>query len=291
MSAQRTRGRNSRTRKNTTLLFEYRNGTFFFIFDLETTGKDPKKDRVVQFSAKKYKIEDKEKSFISCLDLFINPGFMMDEKVISIHHITNEFLADKPSEDVVFESIKNFFGPRPIVLGYNIEGFDVPFMQAMYARHGEEFTPCVVIDIYNMVKDVIYGKDVPDYKQGTILALLGLDEGLTAHKADSDTEGAARLLTYCYEQYRKMPAKNVSPLKVNYAYFWDGYKKDQKGLWVDTNRGRLWFSTADKCWYSTAIDLEFVDIDDLEHTLFVKYGIDYPALSKMTQKKWKENKG
>ena len=109
------------------------------IFDVETTGLSKDKDRIVQFSAiiaepNQYGIYQ-ETSF---LDLYIKQPVYMTQQVINIHHITNEFLEDKPMESEVVNEIYNFLKKADFISGYNIARFDIAFLDKMLGRFGIE---------------------------------------------------------------------------------------------------------------------------------------------------------
>ena len=73
---------------------------------------------------------------------------------------------------------------------------------------------------------------------------------------------------------------------INYTYFWKGFRKEQSGIYVDTNLGRLYFSTYKKEWCSSQVDIKQVNIDALEDDILVRFGITLEDFSKLTEKKY-----
>lgn len=277
--------RTSRTRKNTLLLFSLGKDYPFIVFDVETTGKKCEVDYIVQISAIKYIAIDSVPQEIDRLDVYIKPPFLMEQDVMNVHHITNEFLEDKPSEEEVFEYIKNFFGINPIVLGYNVE-FDVGFMKKMYERMGEEFTPQIYLDILDMARDIIKDK-MENYKLETVVKHYGLDDEITFHSAIDDVIATSRLLFLFKEEYKKI--KDDGPKEtiiLNYCYFWSGKRKEQAGIYFDTNFGKILLSTFQKCWVSKK-NLDLLDIDSFERAICARTGLNFNELAKMTEKKFK----
>ena len=298
------RMRSSRNRKNMITLFEYRNGLEFIVFDVETTGLNKKHDDfIIELAAQKYRIENRKPVLIDQKDIYIKPPFWMSEDVIAIHHITNEYLEDMPEEADVVPEIQAFFGKRPILVAQNAE-FDIQMMEEMFERMGSEFTYQMVFDTLECARDLVSpdemtqflkehydGKELLDrsqkpYQLSNVTKLYGLDDGINFHNALGDVNATARLLMVFYEEYKKMPSRSaLNKLKINYIFFY-GKRKEQIGVWVDTDMGRLYFSTLYKAWMSSGIDLETVDIDCLEDNILHRMNISFKEFARMTEKKF-----
>lgn len=104
-------------------------------FDLETTGTNKSKDKIIQFAGIKvdkdtFKIKDK-------LNLYIRPegNYSISIAAYFKHGITPEFLADKPTIKEVAQQIIDFFGDCD-VLTYNGKRFDIPFLIIELANAG-----------------------------------------------------------------------------------------------------------------------------------------------------------
>ena len=95
-------------------------------FDLETTGLDQSKDRIVQISLKTGNEE---------LDLIVNPEMNIPEEVTKIHGITNEMVKDKPTFKEVAQEVLDFIGDNDLG-GFNIKKFDIPFLIEELNRNG-----------------------------------------------------------------------------------------------------------------------------------------------------------
>lgn len=210
----------------------------------------------------------------------------MDEKVVEIHKITNDFLDDKPSETEIFNDIKTFFGTHPILIGYNID-FDIGMLSSLYERNHSVLTPQIALDVREMGYDVINDKEIPDHKLETLVQSFGLDVGLRAHNAIDDAEATYRLLLYCYNEYKQI---TINPCKqkvyINAIYYWKGFRKEQSGIYLKTNLGVIYLSTYLKLWCSSQVDLSLVDIDAMENEVLSKTGISFKELGKMTERKF-----
>src|SRR3954471_24955458 len=74
-------------------------------FDLETTGLDCQRDRIVELSAIKLNPDGSQSS----LYYLINPCMDIPEAAIEVHHITNEMVADQPPFCDVVDAVYDFF--------------------------------------------------------------------------------------------------------------------------------------------------------------------------------------
>lgn len=106
---------------------------FFVFFDTETTGLNPKKDRIVEISAIKV---DRNFQPVATFSSYINPyPVFMNPKASEVNGITMEFLADKPSENVVIRDFAEFCEGAGL-LGYNSNSFDLGMLRAAHERLG-----------------------------------------------------------------------------------------------------------------------------------------------------------
>jgi DNA polymerase-3 subunit epsilon len=104
-------------------------------FDLETTGLNVVRDRIVQIALVKLR---KDGQPVEELSMLINPGIPISEEAMQIHGITPKDLANKPSFAQVAQKIWDFIGSADLA-GYNSNRFDVPMLMEEFARVGYEF--------------------------------------------------------------------------------------------------------------------------------------------------------
>ncbi len=99
-------------------------------FDLETCGV-LHSDRIVSFSA--IRIE-KDSEVIEAIDLAINPGVPIPKEASDVHGITDKMVLFNP--DFAFESntIFDLFCKTDLVIGYNIEQFDIPSLKFSFSE-------------------------------------------------------------------------------------------------------------------------------------------------------------
>jgi len=104
-------------------------------FDVEATGLNVVRDRIVQIAIIKYFKDGKEPAEFSTL---INPGIPISEEAMAVHGITPKMLANQPTFQQVADKIYDFIGNSDLG-GYNSNRFDVPILMEEFARVGIEF--------------------------------------------------------------------------------------------------------------------------------------------------------
>ncbi|MBD3361114.1 hypothetical protein GF366_04935 [Candidatus Peregrinibacteria bacterium] len=95
----------------------------YISLDLETTGTDPVKDKIIEFGAVKFDLKGNKE----VLQFLINPGITLPEIITHITRITNDDLKEKPNFNEKAPEIKEFIGEHPII-GHNIQ-FDTGFLR------------------------------------------------------------------------------------------------------------------------------------------------------------------
>lgn len=116
-------------------------------FDLETTGTDISKDRIVELSVIK---TDFNNSFTENKTLLINPTIQIPKEASDIHKITNEIVKDKPTFKAYSKALFQYFNGK-ILAGYNIKRFDIPLLVEEFLRCDLELNILGIIDCYEIV--------------------------------------------------------------------------------------------------------------------------------------------
>ncbi|TNE66989.1 MAG: 3'-5' exonuclease [Bacteroidetes bacterium] len=104
-------------------------------FDLETTGLNVIRDRIVQIAMVKLFRNGSDPAEFNTL---VNPGIPISEEAMSVHGITPKDLANKPTFRQLADKIWEFIGDSDLA-GYNSNRFDVPMLMEEFARVGMEF--------------------------------------------------------------------------------------------------------------------------------------------------------
>lgn len=175
------------------------------ILDTETTGINPREGhRIVEIGC----VEMINRQLTGkTYHAYINPQFQMEQEVIDVHGLTNEFLRDKPLFADVAQDFIDFIKGAELVI-HNAK-FDVGFMDHEFklVNRGLPMTEdvCTVTDTLHVSKDEFGSPKTLDY-----LAKFYRVDGLidrTYHGALID----AQLLAFVYiEMTRKQSALNLS---------------------------------------------------------------------------------
>lgn len=161
-------------------------------FDLETTGTNISKDRIVEISILKVYPDGKEES----KTWLVNPEMKIPKEVIAIHGITDEDVKDKPTFKEIAKEIHNFLKDSDLG-GFNSNRFDIPILAEEMLRAEVDF------DMKNRVSvdvQTIFHK----MEQRTLSAAYkfycdkNLDE---AHSAEADTKATYHVLKAQLERY------------------------------------------------------------------------------------------
>lgn len=122
-------------------------------FDLETTGKNPLKDRIVEISYLKLYADgslERGSHRVKPVDTR-GEQVMNDPEAVEVHGITDEALADQPTFKELSQELLNVFADSDIA-GYNSNRFDVPMLMEEFGRANVAFTLTGrnVIDVQNI---------------------------------------------------------------------------------------------------------------------------------------------
>ena len=165
------------------------------IFDLETTGLDLVKDRVIQISYIKVFPDGKEERG----NYLINPEKAIPEVVEELTGIKNEDVKDKPTFKQLAQTLNQVFSGSDIA-SYNSNHFDVPLLAEEFLRAGIDFdfSKCRLIDV-----QTIYHKMERRNLAAAYLFYCGhkMEDDFQAHRADEDTEATYRVLQGQLDMY------------------------------------------------------------------------------------------
>lgn len=164
-------------------------------FDLETTGLDLTKDRVIELSYIKVYPNGKEEE----KTLRFNPEIPIKPDAMKVHGITDEELKDKPTfKSVAKELARTFQGCN--VAGFNSNRFDVPLLLEEFYRAD------VDIDRKNMKfidVQTIFHKMEPRTLAAAHVFYCGC-EIENAHSANADTKATYEVLKAQLDRYPEL---------------------------------------------------------------------------------------
>lgn len=104
-------------------------------FDIESTGLNVIRDRIIQIALIKYHQDGREPQEI---EMLINPEIPISPESTEIHGITQEDIKDKPPFSYVAPKLYEWIGDSDLG-GYNSNRFDIPMLMEEFARAGLDF--------------------------------------------------------------------------------------------------------------------------------------------------------
>jgi len=173
------------------------------VFDLETTGLDLVKDRIIQISYIKVNLDGNEERET----LFINPEKAIPLEVVELTGIGDEDVADNPKfKDIASLLAKKFEGCD--FAGFNSNHFDIPMLAEEFLRAGIDFDfgKCRLIDVQTIFHKMERRNLAAAYK---FYCGRKMEEDFQAHRADQDTEATYRVLQGELDMYA--PGKQEEP--------------------------------------------------------------------------------
>ena len=176
------------------------------IFDLETTGLDLVKDRIIQISyIKVYPDGHEERG-----NELVNPEKPIEPIITQLTGISNEDVKDKPTFKQLGASLaEKFIGCD--FAGFNSNHFDIPLLAEEFLRAGVDFdfSKCKMIDAQTIFHKMERRNLAAAYK---FYCGRKMEEDFEAHRADQDTEATYRVLMGELDKYA--PGANEDPDKV-----------------------------------------------------------------------------
>jgi len=196
-------------------------------FDLETTGVDTTKDRVVEFDAVRINPDYTTEQ----LYYLIDPEMHIPDEASSVNQICDDDVKGKPKFAEVADEINEFFGgkTRYDIGGFNITHFDIPILVEEFKRSGKNFLygGRNIVDAYKVLVKAEPRNLKSIYKNFTGNELQG------AHRAHADTAASALIAFMEMGKYGLNTAKDMFEFgnegMVDSAGF---FKRNQEGTIV-----------------------------------------------------------
>ncbi len=165
------------------------------VFDLETTGLDLVKDRIIQLSYIKVYPDGREQRG----NEIVNPGKSIPQEVVALTGITNENVKDKPTFKTIAAKISEEFKGCDFA-GFNSNYFDIPMLAEEFLRAGIDFdfSKCRLIDAQAIFHKMERRNLAAAYK---FYCGRAMEDDFEAHRADQDTEATYRVLMGQLDKY------------------------------------------------------------------------------------------
>ncbi len=171
------------------------------VFDVETTGLSPERDRLTEIGAVKLR----NMQIVDSIDIFVNPERPIPAKITELTRITDEMVANAPKEEAALRQFMEFCGDHPVLAAHNAT-FDTSFINKVCERHHVTFA-------YNWIDTLILCQSMlpqlSRHKLDTVVKHLKL--GIFGHhRANEDAAILAKVYIKLVE--RLMQEKGASTL-------------------------------------------------------------------------------
>ncbi|MGL4393891.1 MAG: single-stranded-DNA-specific exonuclease RecJ [Brevinema sp.] len=173
----------------------------FVCFDIETTGLDPEQDEITEIAA----IITKNGIEIAHFECLVKTAKPLSPQITQITGITNEMLAEKgiPVTEAL-EKFLEFIGDRTLI-GHNIIGFDMKFMQIQLKKHLQQSLSNKPIDTLPLSRNM--------FKQLKSHALFAIGEHLGIFVDQSQLHRALNDVRLNAEVFRRMILTKCKPIE------------------------------------------------------------------------------
>lgn len=159
----------------------------YVIIDFETTGLNPKSDRIIEIGA----IKVRNNEIVDTYSTFVNPMKHIAKRITDINGISDETVVDAPFEKDVLPEIGQFITGE-IIVGYNIT-FDLSFLSAALDRYAVDFVPGITVDVLKLARKHIAG--VENHKLETVMKIMEPNY-VQEHRALRDCCAIKKMLDY-----------------------------------------------------------------------------------------------
>ncbi len=165
------------------------------IFDLETTGLDMVKDKIIQIGYIKVFPDGHEDR--RCI--YVDPGVEISEEITAITGITNDDIAGQPTFKEIAPKLQSVFEGCDFA-GFNSNHFDIPMLAEEFLKAGIDFdfSKCRLVDVQTIFHKMERRNLEAAYK---FYCGRSMRDDFAPHQADNDTEATYSVLQGQLDMY------------------------------------------------------------------------------------------
>lgn len=175
----------------------------FVVFDLETTGLNPQKDKITEIGA----VKIKEGKVISRFSAFVNPGITIPSFIVKLTGITDEMVMEAPPIEQALNEFMEFI-EGTVLVAHNAN-FDVSFIKHNAKLMGEKIRN-PYIDTLELCRKMF--PELGKYKLNIVAKHLGI-ELENHHRAVDDSMATAKIFLYCIDVLKEKGCKNIKDIQ------------------------------------------------------------------------------
>ena len=199
------------------------------VFDLETTGVDTDKDRIVQIAIIRVEPDGRRTTF----ETLVNPERSIPPEATKVHGIRDEDVRDKPTFSQIRREVEEYLQDA-VLGGFNSINFDAPLLQAELRRSESD------LDLRRFQQvDAMRVFHRMERRDLTAAYRFYCDKDLVgAHSALADTEATLEILDAQVGRYDEVP-DTLDALHT--------FCNPDAGLFVDRTRKFKWDDQGEAC--------------------------------------------
>jgi len=232
------------------------------VFDIESTGISPRKDRIIELAAIRVQPDGAEDA--RCW--LLNPTIPIPPETTAIHGITDAIVKDCPTFADKAEEIFEFFRDATLS-GFNADRFDILCLEEEFARVGLNLGAS---NRKHLDVQRIYHKMEPRDLSAAVRFYLGREHA-GAHGAEADTRATLEVLKAQLAKYPQLPKTDAE--MDEYLVPHDPTNVDRQGLlkWKDgeivVNFGKKKGESLKKLWLNEPNFLRWIVKGDFDTEL------------------------
>lgn len=178
----------------------------YVVLDLETTGLNPKYDRILEIGA--LKIEEEE--IVGTFQKLINPQMQIPYRVQELTGITQVMAEEGEDMDTSVKEFLDFCGDCPL-LGHNVI-FDYSFVKFKAVNMGYQFEK-MAVDTLKIARTALPG--LPSRRLTSLCEHYQIDQE-QAHRALDDATNTWKLYQRLKTEFAKVHPELFVPKQLNY---------------------------------------------------------------------------
>jgi predicted DnaQ family exonuclease/DinG family helicase len=178
----------------------------FVVFDVETTGLDPRFERMIEIGAVRWE-EGRETESFSALIRSPSP---LPPEIVKLTGITDEMLKSAPPENSVLKEFRRFIGADPLA-GHNVS-FDLGFLSAAFQRQDPAFDPHQLPILDSALLARVLLPTLPSRSLAALGAYFDLDLSVR-HRALADARRTGEVLIRLLAFFPRVDIKTVDILR------------------------------------------------------------------------------
>jgi len=175
----------------------------YLCLDIETTGLNPKTEKIIEIGA----VRVRNGSITESFESLVSPGRLLEAGITGLTGITDEMLRDAPAKEEVIPEFLEFAG-EDILLGHSVL-FDYSFLKKAAVNCNYQFEK-MGIDTLKIARKFL--PDIESRSLGYLCSYYGIRHH--AHRALSDAEATVRLYRKLVENF--YTEEDFKPFRLQY---------------------------------------------------------------------------